>query len=289
MIKILTDVLRYIKYKIYINKKYKTEIKLIKKTHKTQNNNPSIIYFSFNKAATQYVKSILKKCAIQNGMVPVQMAEYAFETDFPYLPGAGFEVFELYKHIFKEKGYIYGPFAGMINGIDHFEKYKIIFMTRDPRDLLVSSFFSFGWSHPTPKYGSNKTNDFINRRREIQSKKIDEFVISESEKVFSRFTKYQEELIEKHKNIHLTSYEKMNCDFKNWLNEIINYAGFNLSEQFISEIIENNKIIKTGKENPKKHMRKGVPGDYKEKLSPETISYLNKKYYKTLMYYNYLE
>jgi hypothetical protein len=68
-----------------LQQRFRIEKELIKGTHKNPNKHPSIIYFSFNKAATQYVNSILRRCAIENGMVPVGIHDYAFDTDFPML------------------------------------------------------------------------------------------------------------------------------------------------------------------------------------------------------------
>ncbi len=46
-------------------KRYRTELALIKGIHENSSKHPSIIHFSFNKAATQYVKSMLRRCAVE--------------------------------------------------------------------------------------------------------------------------------------------------------------------------------------------------------------------------------
>ena len=79
---------------------------LIKGTHKNSNKHPSIIHFSFNKAATQYVKSILRRCAVENGMVPVGIHDYAFNADFPYLDHLSAKEMEKYMHIFKRSSVV---------------------------------------------------------------------------------------------------------------------------------------------------------------------------------------
>jgi hypothetical protein len=68
-----------------LQRKFSVELDLIKGRHHNQNQHPSIIHFSLNKAATQYTGKILEQCAVENGMVPVNIHGYPFNTNFPYL------------------------------------------------------------------------------------------------------------------------------------------------------------------------------------------------------------
>src|SRR5262245_46726250 len=95
-------------------KRFSTELSLINGTHQNKNKHPSIIHLSLNKAATQYTKSILKRCASYNGMVSVGIHDYAFNTDFPYLDYLSSTEMQKYHHIFKPNGYLYTVFGGMI-------------------------------------------------------------------------------------------------------------------------------------------------------------------------------
>jgi hypothetical protein len=45
--------------------------------------------------------------------------------------------------------------------------------------------------------------------------------------------------------------------------------------------------MKPKEENMHKHLRKGQPGDYKQKLKPETIAYLNERLGTILLRYHY--
>ncbi len=125
-------------------------MKLIKGTHKNNSSHPSILHFSLNKVATQYVKSILRRCAVENGMVTVGIHDYAFNSDFPYLDLLSAEEMEEYRYLFKPAGCLYSVFGGMIDGIPDLEKYKVVFVARDPRDLLVSNYYSMAHSHSAP-------------------------------------------------------------------------------------------------------------------------------------------
>ena len=146
---------RYLR-EVDLKRKFSVELDLIKGQHQNYNKHPSIIHFSLNKAATQYTRRILEQCAVENGMVPVNIHGYAFHTNFPYLDHLTEEEMKKYQHIFKPNGYLYSVFGGMIEGISDLEKYKIVLMVRDFRDILVSEYYSIAFSHVAPYKQGNK-------------------------------------------------------------------------------------------------------------------------------------
>jgi len=259
-------------------KHFETELALIQGEHENTCTSPSIIHFSFNRAATQYVKSILTRCAIENGVVPVSIHEYAFHTNFPFLDHLSAEEMEEYKHIFKKEGYIYSVFGGMVENIPHIESYKIVFVTRDPRDILVSRYYSHVFSHTIPDMKGERQDHFILKRAEANASTIDEYVITESNNLYNSYMRYKYLLLNKYDDIYITSYEKMVTEFDQWLYSLIKYCEFRLSQKFIDSLIVGHERRKPKKENIHNHTRKGLPGDYMKKLKPETITYLNNKF-----------
>lgn len=266
---------------------FKIEIELIKGTHQNENEHPSIIHFSFDKAATQYVRSILRCCAVENGLVPVRLQEYAFNTDFPYLTSLSAKEMENYKHIFKEKGYLYSVLAGMIKGMPNLDKYKVVLVVRDPRDILVSSYYSTAYSHSVPDGIGDKRENFLKIREGARNSTIDDYVISRSDGVLKIFLRYKNLLLNNYPHVYLTKYEEMAENFDDWLNSLLNYCQLNISEDIIKELTEENDRIRPREENIYRHLRKGQPGDYKEKLKPETICHLNAKFSSILADFNY--
>lgn len=89
-----------------LRRRFRVELDLIKGRHQNENAHPSILHFSLNKAATQYTKSILRRCAAQNGMIPVGIHDYAFHTDFPYLNHLSAADMLKYQHVFRSTGYL---------------------------------------------------------------------------------------------------------------------------------------------------------------------------------------
>src|SRR6056297_1057064 len=268
--------IKYLLRNIYYKMNYNTELSLIKNRYKNNNQHDSIIHFSMNKAATQYVKSILKKLGEYNGMVNVDYHSYAFKSNFPYLDTLSNKNFQKYKYLFQEKGYIYSVFGGMIEGIESLDKYKVILLVRDPRDALVSNYYSVAYSHPVPPTYSNKYEDFKKKREYARSVKIDEFVKFDLPRVKPILLRYNTLLIKKYSNFYLTKYEDMVVDFKALFDKLIEYCELGIKDDVYNSILKENKDLKPQKENINKHIRKGIAGDYKNKLKKETINYLNK-------------
>ena len=70
----------------------------------------------------------------------------------------------------------------------------------------------------------------------------------------------------------------MTSDYKGWLKALLDACDLTISDEFFQSLIEENKRLQPKKEDIHKHIRKGQPGDYKDKLKPETIAYLNTKF-----------
>jgi len=279
----LNSILIRLYHQIY----YKTEIQLIKGIHQNYNDHASIIHFSFNKAATQYVRTILMRIAIENEMDPVRFHNFAFNTEFPYLDQLSEEELLEYQHLFKSTGYLYTVFGGMIEGIPNLEMYKVILITRDLRDLLVSEYFSTVYSHPLSSSSGDKHNKFIEKRNRASKSSIDEYVISQCDRIYAKFLRYQTLLVDQYDNVYISKYEDMISDFGIWLKNLINYCELDVSEKLFQQLLKENENKKPKSENIHKHLRKGQPGDYLEKLNSDTIQLINKKFDPILTKFGY--
>jgi hypothetical protein len=277
---------RYLK-EVDLQRKFRVELDLIKGSHQNQNKHPSIIHFSLNKAATQYTGGILQQCAVENGMVPVSIHGYAFHTNFPYLDHLTAEEMEKYQHIFKPNGYLYSVFGGMIEDIPKLEKYKIVLMVRDFRDILVSEYYSIAYSHIAPDIHGNKYELFVEQREKARESAIDEYTVAESDRVYNTLQRYKTLLIDKYPNVYITKYEDMINDFRGWLNNLLYNCELNIRPDFFTALLERNERIRPKDEDIHRHIRKGKPGEYKEKLKQETIEFLNAKFSPMLLTFGY--
>jgi hypothetical protein len=257
-----------------LTKRFKVERELIRGAHHNENAHRSILHFSVNKAATQYTKSILSRCATENGLTHVRLHDYAFFSDFPYLDRLTAQQMIEYQYIFKPLGYLYSVFGGMIEGIPNLDRYHVVLMVRDPRDVLTSGYFSIAYSH-VPPTGRDKIESFNKERAFARQAGIDQYVASKSEHVCHVYRRYVDLLMHKWPNVYVTRYEDMIADFAGWLDCLLRYCELRVSPRLKQELLEEASRAHPKKEDTSRNMRQVIPGDHRRKLQSGTIERLN--------------
>jgi hypothetical protein len=212
---------------------------------------------------------------------------YAYNTDFPYLYDLNSENMSEYSHIFHPTGYLYGVFGGFVEGIPNLDQYRIVLMIRDPRDVVVSHYFSIAHSHKPPMRSGDKYDRFITHKKQANELGLDAYVLSRGPWLASFYRKYMEKLIPAVKEIHLMRYEEMVYDFSTWLTNLLKYCNFTIDKKFFNELCQNHEQMQPEKEDSSRHLRKGQAGDYLEKLQPDTIKVLNDEFSDILEAFNY--
>jgi len=146
----------------------------------------------------------------------------------------------------------------------------IILHLRDPRDVLVSLYFSEAYSNSVFKGVFDLSQS---ERNEIVNRGIDQYVLDYADTFNSKYSEYQH-LLASPDSIFV-KYEDLVWDFPFWLREVA--KGFAIDNpKFIQRIIKKYKgEFEVKKENVHAHKQKIIPGDYKEKLTTETIRKLN--------------
>ena len=239
----------------------------------------TIVFISFHKCATSFFSSYILKQT--NDMEQIDYAKLLYNNTSninvkiePY--GKIYGVIR----ILDEKH----PSFNVINNFllnSDLDKVNIIFWTRDPRDILVSMYYSFGFSH-------GLSNDPLiskyqqERREKIQNMTLDEYVLNEAEVIIKKF-EIMKKMMEEKKNYILLSYEEMINDFDSFFSKLS--AVIPLDKTKKNKIFEETRPQTS--ENQYAHKRKGSVGSYKEKLKASTIAELNKKLFPLLIYFQY--
>lgn len=196
--------------------------------------------------------------------------------------------------IFEKKGCVYGAIRLLAN--PNAESFKIIekitekgfinnkkciFMTRDPRDIMVSSFYSFGYSHilsPDKKIREKQ----LKNREKIQKKGIDRFVLGVAPSVDKRF-EMMFELMKRCKNYIYLKYEDMLENYDIFYDKLTGFLP--LKEEVKEKLYTLTRPQE--EEDITKHKRSGKIGGYKEKLKPETIREINNQLKDVLLRFDY--
>jgi hypothetical protein len=186
---------------------------------------------------------------------------------------------------FHERGFVYGPIRLSVDKespvhqkfvypliTDQFLNIKnAIFMIRDPRDILVSSFFSFGHTHgfsPVPEIRKREREN----RRFIQSKTIDEYALDFVDSLEEDF-KILLELRSKCPNAIVLKYEEMVENWSAFAQKLT--SCLKLYPGCLEEVYKLSRPRKS--EDSESHRRSGKTRQFETALKPETISELNSK------------
>lgn len=168
------------------------------------------------------------------------------------------------------------------SGFTHIKDSNVfhIVQLRDVRDILISRYFSFGWSHLNPENSEEHLKYTQEQRTNIQKSTIDDYVLSciNNDAGFIATLEAMQTLDRPDLNITVLKYEDMVLDFEVWATKAIQVFDFSDEDDIVKRLVRLYKDeFKPFPEDPTKHKRKMIPGDYKEKLKPETIAILNKK------------
>jgi hypothetical protein len=273
---------------------------------------PLFAYFGHHKAATTWLSNIVrnicaelnwKVCYVSNPkMFNFKLNEFVQENkvDFLCYTNANFKY---------------------VKELDNFRGFHVI---RDPRDVIVSGYFSHRYSHPT-----NRWPELIEHRSKLENLSKQEGLLLEME--FSQ--RFLEEMYTwdyslsnvyeiKMENLVNDPYNEIiqACYFLDivheptfkerfsyitamFLNRALEKSGnfsFSMSmnkipEERLLRLIYKNQFSRKskgrdqGKEDKRSHYRKGVSGDWKNHFNQEHVSVFKKKYNQILIKLGYEE
>jgi Sulfotransferase domain len=168
---------------------------------------------------------------------------------------------------------------------------RLILHLRDPRDVLVSMFYSYCFMH------AGEIERHTGYRKEVAEAGIDKFVLDMVGEPFYRYrgdygigSRYKEHVgtvLDRYRryldevfprpNTIVVSYEEMVLAFPSWLGKAV--AAFPLANpeetRAVVEARYANTVAAEEQEDVWAHKRKVTPGDHREKLKSETIRQLD--------------
>jgi hypothetical protein len=146
---------------------------------------------------------------------------------------------------------------------------RTVLLVRDPRDVLVSLYFSVGQSHPLPPPGSPLARHMLSRREKAQTAPIDEWVIEHHGEVISSLEGYLAQRFPARPNVAIYRYEDVIFRKRDWMEDIIHWYGWNVSSSTIEAVLKKVDVFPAAPD-PSKHIRQVHPGNYKTILQRST-------------------
>jgi hypothetical protein len=175
-------------------------------------------------------------------------------------------------------GNLYGGFRNFpvaLATTEFFRKCKKALLVRDPRDALVSEYFSLAYSHSIPKpsaQGNEVTLAMKKARHNMLQRDINDFV----RKAAPGFNKIllQYAILLKDPSALVMKYEDVILNKRVLIHQLCSHFQWQVTEAQIEKILGWADVV-PHIEDKKAFIRKVVPGDHAEKLNGKTIHALN--------------
>jgi hypothetical protein len=172
-------------------------------------------------------------------------------------------------------GNVYGGFRNFplgLTGHPLYQRAAKALLVRDPRDALVSEFFSNAFSHSLPEAGEAR-DKMLALRREAQAQSIEAFVLARAPQLARTLTEYLPYLNDP--GWRLFHYEDVILDKRRWMMDLCAHFGWPFDAQHAEQVL-GWADVRPADEDPTRFVRKVLPGDHRDKLSEATIAALNR-------------
>jgi hypothetical protein len=168
-----------------------------------------------------------------------------------------------------------------------FKMARKVFMFRDPRDALVSQYFSDAYSHSIPSEVESVGEGreiFLKKRAEAQSTEIDEFVLKHARGMGKTLEQYADLLNDP--TCLVLRYEDYVFQKRRLVGKVLQHFDWKVHPAQVNRLMEMVDVLPDG-EDKMRFVRKAVPGDHRVKLKPETLKRLEKLLAPTLELFDY--
>jgi len=173
------------------------------------------------------------------------------------------------------KGYCFAGFRDVpewLIGSDVLRRARKVVIVRDPRDMLVSLYYSVKYSHWYPAAQTPQFKAVVGSMHRDAELSIDEFCKAYAWPFNRVFWMLRTVLCDQ--DALVLRYENFVYNKVGMAKDICRWCGISLSEERIRELAAAYGAIPQGDE-PHAHIRQVHPGDHKRKLQPDTIAVLN--------------
>jgi hypothetical protein len=243
------------------------------------------IYYVFGvrKSGSSILNNITQALAEMNGIHYVDVAGTLFTK--------GIRVREWQRDVnmcaLVRPGNLYGGFRDFPFGLaaqEAFSESKKMLMVRDPRDALVSEYYSNAYSHSVPKAGETR-GVMLSLRESALGTPIDAYVLERA--AMLRQTLRDFTALKPDRCVKVIRYEDVITRKRELLYQLCSFYSWPISEAQADAIIGWADVFPEV-ERPTEFIRKVIPGDYREKLLPETLRSLNEFFASEMECFGYV-
>ncbi len=231
---------------------------------------PILFALGVRKSGSSLMNLMLLDLAEANGWPVVLLPDRAFAAGYRYPDWNGNpELFRILR-----RGNLYAGFRDAPSGLfgrPAFKEAKKILLVRDPRDALVSEYFSSAFSHQLPAERAEESL-IAQRREEALEQSVEQYVLAQAKQLNRTIDAYRPLLGDP--NLKLFRYEDVIFDKARWIAEIADHFGWQAPDDLVARILAERDVVPDA-EQPTAFIRKVTPGDHREKLTAQGLQRLH--------------
>lgn len=257
----------------------------LRKRDISRNEPDSVFFFTFHKCASSLFSSFVLKNL--SGLTHVDYSQRIYSGNMEVSGALDF----------RKKGVVYGPvrlssdrtspdYAPLIARTSEptFINDRIaLILVRDPRDILVSSYFSFAFSHSFSRVPEIRKKQEAYREKLLKTT-VDEYVLESADNIRGHFEAAGRVHSACERSVVL-KYEDLIDRFEFFISEFQRWVA--LDSDVVQEI--HSRSRPRVQEDRTSHRRSGTTGEFRNKLESVTVRQLNRKLSDTLRTFGYQE
>jgi len=239
----------------------------------------SFVFLTLHKAGSTFATEIVRDLFVANGWVSRDFATQAFDAGLN-----GYEFLKQKAAAFHEKKTFFGPLRDEpVSLVPNLPSLTPIIHIRDPRDALVSYYYSICYSHVLP--GPGPEREWFEKQREFyRQRSVDDFclqILTNGNRSF----KLLRSAAEAGPKTVISRYEVMVTDFSGWLRGLVQQLPIQVDDGKIESLDAQNQAPVS--EDVYSHKRQVTPGDFRRKLRPASQTKLTEFFRDDLVYFGY--
>lgn len=162
-----------------------------------------------------------------------------------------------------------------------------VLMVRDPRDALVSQYFSAAWSHTIPDGAAREgrvSEHLLAERAAAHAQPVDRFVLDHAPGFAEQMARYDR--LHDLPNCLVLRYEDWIFRKDTLIRRLSRHFDLPVADAVIAQML-GWADRRPAREDPQEFVRRVAPGDHLTKLQPDTIATLNAQLRPVLACYGY--
>lgn len=246
---------------------------------------PSVLGLGMTKGGSTLLFDIMLSLAAPAGLVYFSLPDLMFrrgvrEAEVP--PGAA--------RLFLPRGYCYGGFRALPrHPLPILDTARTVLLVRDPRDMLVSLYYSVAYSHVIPGGEETGGEHYLEaERRRAAAAALSEFVRGRAEVYRAVFADYLRAGVPDRPNVKMFRYEDVIYRKRDWVAELCDWFGWEIGPPLRHMVADRFDILPENPD-PRAHVRQVHPGNHRAALSAADIAFLDETLAEPLRRFGYSE